>query len=307
VPDGKDENDNIVKIHYGEKTNIINPKEHFELTNNIDIQAGVKLSGSRFNVLHGEIAKLERCLGQFMLDVQIDNGFIETSVPLLVNETALFGTGQLPKFEDDLFKTTDGRYLIPTAEVPLTNLVANTIIQSTELSPCIRLTALTPCFRSEVGSAGKDVRGILRQHQFYKVEMVSICEPEYSNIEHEYMTECAEMVLDMLELPYRKVLLCSGDTGFSSAKTYDLEVWLPGQNCYREISSISNMKDFQARRMNTKYRTVNGEKRFVHTLNGSGVAVGRALIAILENHQLPNGKIKIPLDLQSYMKCETIG
>jgi seryl-tRNA synthetase len=220
-------------------------------------------------------------------------------VPLLVNEAAMFGTGQLPKFEEDLFKTTDGRYLIPTAEVSLTNLVAGEILNAKQLP--MRLTALTPCFRSEAGSAGRDVRGMLRQHQFTKVELVSITHPEESAAEHERMTRCAETILERLELPYRRMLLCAGDTGFSAAKTYDLEVWLPGQGAYREISSCSNTRAFQARRMNARFKREQNKPEFVHTLNGSGVAVGRALIAVLENYQNADGSVTIPAVLQPYM------
>jgi seryl-tRNA synthetase len=236
-----------------------------------------------------------------MLDVQTtEHGYTETVVPLLVNDATMFGTGQLPKFADDLFKTTDGRWLIPTAEVPLTNLAAGEILPAAKLP--IRLTALTPCFRSEAGSAGRDVRGMLRQHQFYKVEMVSITHPDDSAAEHERMTNCAETILQRLDLPYRRMLLCAGDTGFSAAKTYDLEVWLPGQGMYREISSCSNTRAFQARRMNARYREADGKTLgFVHTLNGSGVAVGRALIAVLENYQNADGSVTVPGVLRPYM------
>jgi seryl-tRNA synthetase len=220
-------------------------------------------------------------------------------VPLLVNDATMFGTGQLPKFAEDLFQTTDGRWLIPTAEVSLTNLVAGEILPAVQLP--VRLTALTPCFRSEAGSAGRDVRGMLRQHQFTKVEMVSITRPDESDAEHERMTRCAEAILERLELPYRRMLLCAGDTGFSAAKTYDLEVWLPGQGMYREISSCSNTRAFQARRMNARFRNAEGKPDFVHTLNGSGVAVGRALIAVLENYQNEDGSVTVPAVLQPYM------
>jgi seryl-tRNA synthetase len=244
---------------------------------------------------------MERALGQFMLDVHTDeHGYQETAVPLLVNDAAMFGTGQLPKFADDLFKTTDGRWLIPTAEVSLTNLVAGEILPLQKLP--LRFAALTPCFRSEAGSAGRDVRGMLRQHQFQKCEMVSVTHPDESDAEHERMTRCAEIILEKLELPYRKMLLCAGDTGFSAAKTYDLEVWLPGQGMYREISSCSNTRAFQARRMNARYREADGKKiGFVHTLNGSGVAVGRALIAVLENYQNADGTVNVPEILRPYM------
>jgi seryl-tRNA synthetase len=241
-----------------------------------------------------------------MLDVHTtEHGYTETAVPLLVNDAAMFGTGQLPKFAEDLFKTTDGRWLIPTAEVSLTNLAAQDITPAEKLP--LRLAAITPCFRSEAGSAGRDVRGMLRQHQFTKVEMVSITHPDASAEEHERMTRCAETILERLELPYRRMLLCAGDTGFSAAKTYDLEVWLPGQGQYREISSCSNTRAFQARRMNARFREAGGKKLdFVHTLNGSGVAVGRALIAVLENYQNADGSITIPDVLRPYMGGLTV-
>ncbi len=267
----------------------------------MDFAAAAKLAGSRFTVLRGALARLERALGQYMLDVHTqEHGYTETVVPLLVNDAAMFGTGQLPKFAEDLYKTTDGRWLIPTAEVPLTNLVAGEILPANSLP--LRLTALTPCFRSEAGSAGRDVRGMLRQHQFTKVELVSIVRPEDSAAEHERMTRCAETILERLELPYRRMLLCAGDTGFSAAKTYDLEVWLPGQGMYREISSCSNTRAFQARRMNARFRNAEGRPEFVHTLNGSGVAVGRALIAVLENYQDADGGITVPEVLRPYMQ-----
>jgi seryl-tRNA synthetase len=267
----------------------------------MDFANAAKIAGSRFTVLKGPLARLERALGQFMLDLHTrEHGYSETVVPLLVNEATVFGTGQLPKFAEDLFKTTDGRWLIPTAEVPLTNLVAGEIIPAASLP--VRLTALTPCFRSEAGSAGRDVRGMLRQHQFTKVEMVSITHPDASGAEHERMTRCAETVLEQLGLPYRRMLLCAGDTGFSAAKTYDLEVWLPGQGMYREISSCSNTRGFQARRMNARFRETDGKTLgFVHTLNGSGVAVGRALIAVLESYQNEDGSVNVPEVLWPYM------
>jgi seryl-tRNA synthetase len=304
VPAGRDEADNKVEKTFGAIRNFsFTPKEHFELGEKLglmDFAAAAKIAGSRFTVLRGALARLERALGQFMLDVHAaEHGYSETTVPLLVNDAAVFGTGQLPKFAEDLFKTTDGRWLIPTAEVPLTNLVAGEILAVDRLP--MRLTALTPCFRSEAGSAGRDVRGMLRQHQFPKVEMVSIVRPEDSEAEHERMTRAAEVILERLELPYRRMLLCAGDTGFSAAKTYDLEVWLPGQGMYREISSCSNMHAFQARRMNARYRGADGKPDFVHTLNGSGVAVGRALIAVLENYQNEDGSVSIPAVLAPYM------
>jgi seryl-tRNA synthetase len=305
VPNGQDENENIEVKAFGTRRSFpFKPKEHFELGEALglmDFTAAAKLAGSRFTILRGALAKFERALGQFMLDIHTtEHGYQETAVPLLVNDAAMFGTGQLPKFSEDLFKTTDGRYLIPTAEVSLTNLVANEILPLDKLP--LRFAALTPCFRSEAGSAGRDVRGMLRQHQFQKVEMVSITHPDQSGEEHERMTRCAEVILEKLELPYRKMLLCAGDTGFSAAKTYDLEVWLPGQGTYREISSCSNTRAFQARRMNARYREADGKTiGFVHTLNGSGVAVGRALIAVLENYQNEDGSINVPEILRPYM------
>jgi seryl-tRNA synthetase len=304
VPNGSDEAANIEVKTFGEKPAFsFEPKQHFEIGEALglmDFAAAGKLAGSRFTVLRGALARLERALGQYMLDVHTaEHGYSETNVPLLVNAAAMFGTGQLPKFEEDLFKTTDGRYLIPTAEVSLTNLVAGEILNAKQLP--LRLTALTPCFRSEAGSAGRDVRGMLRQHQFTKAEMVSITRPEESEAEHERMTRCAETILERLELPYRRMLLCAGDTGFSAAKTYDLEVWLPGQGMYREISSCSNTRAFQARRMNARFRNDAGKPEFVHTLNGSGVAVGRALIAVLENYQNADGSVTVPAVLRPYM------
>ena len=305
VPEGRDETANQEINRHGVIRNFsFAPKQHFEIGDALglmDFSAAAKLAGSRFTVLRGGLARLERALGQFMLDLHVnEHGYTETMVPLLVNDAAAFGTGQLPKFREDLFQTTDGRWLIPTAEVSLTNLAAGEILPGAQLP--IRVTALTPCFRSEAGSAGRDVRGMLRQHQFTKVELVSIVHPETSEAEHERMTACAQTVLERLELPYRRMLLCAGDTGFSAAKTYDLEVWLPGQAMYREISSCSNTKAFQARRMNARYREADGKTLgFVHTLNGSGVAVGRALIAVLENYQNEDGSVTIPAVLRPYM------
>jgi seryl-tRNA synthetase len=305
VPDGRDEADNAEQKDVGIVRNFsFTPKQHFEIGEALglmDFANAAKIAGARFTVLKGALARLERALGQFMLDLHTgEHGYSETAVPLLVNEATAFGTGQLPKFAEDLFKTTDGRWLIPTAEVPLTNLAAGEILAAAGLP--IRLTALTPCFRSEAGSAGRDVRGMLRQHQFTKVEMVSITHPDDSDAEHERMTRCAETVLERLELPYRRMLLCAGDTGFSAAKTYDLEVWLPGQGMYREISSCSNTRAFQARRMNARFREADGKTLgFVHTLNGSGVAVGRALIAVLENYQNEDGSVTVPEVLRPYM------
>ena len=305
VPVGKDENDNVETRRVGNIRNYgFEPKEHFELGEALglmDFERATRMSGSRFTVLKGALARLERALGQFMLDLHTtEHGYSETMVPLMVRDDAVYGTGQLPKFSEDLFRTTDGRWLIPTAEVPLTNLVNGEIVDAAELP--MRVTALTPCFRSEAGSAGRDTRGMLRQHQFWKVEMVSITDAETSEAELERMTGCAEEVLKRLGLPFRTVTLCTGDMGFGAQKTYDIEVWLPGQNTFREISSCSVCGDFQGRRMNTRYRAA-GEKatRFVHTLNGSGVAVGRALIAVMENYQEEDGSITIPEVLVPYM------
>lgn len=361
VPQGQDEADNVEVRRVGNIRNFaFQPKEHFEIgeaMGYMDFERAAKLSGSRFTVLKSQLARLERALGQFMLDLHTsEHGYMEVSPPLLVNDSTMFGTGQLPKFSGDLFRTTgeefyhqkilehmddvlqvakqgisknpyhkaetvieeirdsfrlgkitwglaedpNRRWLIPTAEVPLTNLVREEILDLKELP--IRMTALTPCFRSEAGSAGRDTRGMLRQHQFMKVEMVSITDAESSIAEHERMTACAEEVLKRLGLPFRTVVLCTGDMGFGAQKTYDIEVWLPGQNTYREISSCSVCGDFQARRMNARYRP-EGEKatRFVHTLNGSGVAVGRALIAVLENYQEEDGSVTIPEALLPYM------
>jgi seryl-tRNA synthetase len=305
VPDGADENANVVLKQVGQPADFaFSPKQHFELGEALglmDFTAAGKISGSRFTILRGALARMERALGQFMLDLHTsEHGYSETIVPLLVNDGAVFGTGQLPKFADDLFVTKDGRWLIPTAEVPLTNMVAGEILAEKALP--LRLTALSECFRSEAGAAGRDTRGMLRQHQFRKVELVSICHPDASEAEHERMTRCAERVLELLELPYRRVLLSSGDTGFSAARTYDLEVWMPGQQAWREISSCSNTRAFQARRMNARFRAADGKAvAHVHTLNGSGVAVGRALIAVMENHQQSDGSIAVPLVLARYM------
>lgn len=308
VPLGKDENDNVEVRRIGEpkpKTNWT--REHFEIgeaLGEMDFERAAKLSGSRFTVLSGQIARLERALGQFMLDLHTsEHGYTEMQVPLLVRDEALFGTNQLPKFEEDLFfaKHGEGRLgLIPTAEVSLTNMVREEILANDRLP--LRMTALTPCFRSEAGSAGRDTRGMLRQHQFYKVELVSITAPDESIAEHERMTACAEEVLKRLDVPFRTVTLCTGDMGFGARKTYDIEVWLPGQNAYREISSCSVCGDFQARRMNARFRRADGKGTgFVHTLNGSGTAVGRALIAVMENYQNEDGSVTVPQALRSYM------
>ena len=305
VPDGRDEADNVVLKQHGEPASLGFPaKQHFELGEALglmDFSNAAKLAGARFTVLKGALARLERALGQYMLDLHTtQHGYTEAQVPLLVNDATMYGTGQLPKFEEDLFKTTDGRYLIPTAEVPLTNLVRDEILAEAALP--LRYAALSPCFRSEAGSAGRDTRGMLRQHQFNKVEMVSIVRPEDSDAEHERMTACAERVLTELGLTWRRMLLCAGDTGFGAARTYDLEVWLPGQGMWREISSCSNCRDFQARRMNARYKPAEGKGNItLHTLNGSGVAVGRAMIAVMETHQGGNGSIAIPEVLRPYM------
>ncbi|MBX4913591.1 serine--tRNA ligase [Rhizobium bangladeshense] len=305
VPVGNDEHDNVVTRVVGEKPRWNHtPKEHFEIGEALgymDFERAAKLSGARFTVLTGPLAKLERALGQFMIDLHTsEHGYTEVSSPLMVRAEALFGTGNLPKFEEDLFKTTDSRYLIPTAEVTLTNLVREEILDQEKLP--LRFTALTPSFRSEAGSAGRDTRGMLRQHQFWKCELVSITDAESSIAEHERMTACAEEVLKRLGLHFRTVTLCTGDMGFGSRKTYDLEVWLPGQNAYREISSCSVCGDFQARRMNARYRGKDDKSnKFVHTLNGSGTAVGRCLIAVLENYLNEDGTVTIPDVLLPYM------
>ena len=267
----------------------------------MDFEAAARLSGARFVVLRGGLARLERAIGQFMLDLQTEqNGYLEVNPPLLVRDAAMFGTAQLPKFRDDQFRAGDEFWLIPTAEVPLTNLVREQIVEEKDLP--LRFTALTPCFRAEAGSAGRDTRGMIRQHQFSKVEMVSITTPETSATEHERMTGCAEAVLQKLGLPYRVMLLCTGDMGFGSRKTYDLEVWLPGQGRYREISSCSVCGDFQARRMEARYRPEGAKStRYVHTLNGSGLAVGRTLVAVLGNYQNADGSVTIPEALRPYM------
>lgn len=333
VPDGPDESANVEIRRHGDVTALpaarLNaPKDHVTLGEGLggmDFEAAAKMSGARFVVLKKDVARLERAIGQFMLDLQTgEHGYTEVSPPILVLDEALYGTGQLPKFENDLFAAVPGdlttrgplddaraerlfderHWLIPTAEVSLTNLVRESIIAEEELP--LRLTALTPCFRAEAGASGRDTRGMIRQHQFYKVELVSITAPEQSNDEHERMTGCAEEVLKRLGLPFRTMLLCAGDMGFGARKTYDLEVWLPSQGTYREISSCSNCGDFQARRMDARCRKT-GEKggRFVHTLNGSGLAVGRTLVAVLENYQDEGGRIAIPAALQPYMGGKT--
>ncbi len=305
VPAGADEAANQEIRQVGDPVQFeFEAKDHTQLGEGLallDFEAAAKISGARFAFLKGDLARLERALANFMLDEQtLQNGYTEIAPPLLVQDQALIGTGQLPKFADDLFQTNSGHWLIPTAEVPVTNLVRQSILDEGELP--LRYCAYTPCFRSEAGSAGKDTRGLIRMHQFMKVEMVAICAPEQSADEHEHMCRSAEHILQKLGLAYRVMLLCSGDTGFGAQKTYDLEVWLPSQNCYREISSVSNCGAFQARRMNARTRPP-GEKqiRFVHTLNGSGIAVGRALLAVMENYQRADGCIDIPGVLQPYM------
>jgi len=314
VPEGADENDNVLLKTHGEKPAFSfneAPKEHYELgeaLGGMDFSTAAGLSGSRFVVLKGQIARLERALGQFMIDLHTgEHGYTEVSPPLLVNSDPLYGTGQLPKFEEDLFKTSSDHYLIPTAEVPLTNLVAGEILGEDVLP--MRVTALTYSFRSEAGSAGRDTRGMLRQHQFMKCELVSVTKPEESLDELKRMLACAETVLQKLGLHYRVMTLCTGDMGFGARKTYDIEVWLPGQDTYREISSCSVCGDFQARRMNARYRPADARQPVhVHTLNGSGIAVGRALIAVLENYQNADGSITVPEVLRPYMSgLEKIG
>lgn len=305
VPDGLSEDDNVEVRQWGQRPAFdFAPKDHVDLGEALglmDFDAAARMSGARFVVLKGALARLERALGQFMLDLQTgENGYTEVSPPLLVRDDAAFGVGQLPKFAEDLFRTTNDFWLISTSEVPLTNLVREQILDQVELP--MRVTALTPCFRSEAGAAGKDTRGMIRQHQFHKVEIVSIVAPEDAVAEHDRLTNCAEAVLQRLGLHYRVVALCTGDLGFSNAKTHDIEVWLPGQDRFREISSCSHYTDFQARRMNARYRPT-GEKgtRFVHTLNGSGLAVGRTLVAVLENYQQADGSILVPDVLRPYM------
>lgn len=305
VPPGVDEAGNVVLKQVGEPFEPAFPaREHFELGEALGqmlFEPAARMSGARFTILQGGLARMERALGQYMLDLHTGaHGYIETQVPLLVNDAAAYGTDKLPKFADDLFRTTDGRWLIPTAEVPLTSLVMDQIVPEERLP--IRVTALSECFRSEAGSAGRDTRGMLRQHQFRKVELVSITAPDASAAEHERMTGCAEAVLEGLGLAYRRVLLCAGDTGFGAAKTYDLEVWLPGQKAWREISSCSNTRGFQARRMNARMRGADGKVAGpVHTLNGSGVALGRALIAVMETYQDVDGGIVVPPVLRPTM------
>ena len=304
TPDGADETDNVEIVRWGSPRNFdFEPRDHADVgpALGLDFETGVAISGARFTFMRGQMARLNRALGQFMLDYQTaQRGYTECATPYLVRQESLFGTGQLPKFAEDNFQTTDGRWLIPTAEVSLTNSVREQILEESALP--IRLTALTPCFRSEAGAAGRDTKGLIRQHQFEKVELVSIVRPEDSAAEHERMVESAEGILQALQLPYRKVLLCTGDISASARRTYDLEVWLPGQGLYREISSCSNCGDWQARRMNTRYRAAETKGNvFVHTLNGSGLAVGRTLVAVLENYQQAGGSVIIPDALLPYM------
>jgi len=304
VPPGEDETGNLEQDRHGDPRRMNHARDHVDIgagLGGMDFEAAARMSGSRFVVLKKGVARLERAIGQFMLDLQTGtNGYTEVSPPVLVKSDALFGTGQLPKFEEDLFRTTGEHWLIPTAEVSLTNLVREQITDEEELP--LRVTALTHCFRSEAGSAGRDTRGMIRQHQFQKVELVAITTPEQSADEHDHMVASAQMVLEKLGLAYRTMLLCAGDMGFTARKTFDLEVWLPSQNTFREISSISNCGDFQARRMDARCQK-RGEKgtRFVHTLNGSGLAVGRTLVAVLENYQDEGGRVFIPEVLQPYM------
>lgn len=310
VPEGEGEDDNVELRRFGEKPEFdFSPKEHFEIGEKLglmDFEQTAKISGSRFVTLKGDLARLERALSNFMLDVHTKEfGYTEMSVPVMVRDSAMFGTGQLPKFADDSFATQEGYRLISTSEISLTNMVRESIVEKSALP--IRMTACTPCFRSEVGAAGRDTTGMLRQHQFIKVELVSITDEDGSKAEHERMVGCAEEILKRLGIPYRVMLLCSADTGFTSQKTYDLEAWLPGQMRYREVSSCSNCGDFQARRMSARYRAAEKDNRFVHTLNGTGIAVGRALIAVIENYQTKDGGIIIPEVLMPYMGCKRIG
>ena len=308
VPDGADEADNVELRRWGSPRKFaFPPKEHFDIAGvkpGMDFETAAKLSGSRFVVLKGAVIRVHRALAQFMLDTHItEHGLTEVWTPVLVKEEAMYGTNQLPKFAEDSYQTTNGWWLIPTSEVTLTNTVAGEVLEAAQLP--IRMTAHTQCFRSEAGSAGRDTSGMLRQHQFEKVEMVSITTPETSLAEHDRMTRCAEAILEKLDLPYRTVVLCAGDMGFGAQKTHDLEVWLPGQNTYREISSVSVCGDFQARRMNARYRAPGGKPDFVHTLNGSGLAVGRTLIAVLENGQQEDGSVDLPPVLFPYLGGKT--
>jgi seryl-tRNA synthetase len=305
VPKGKDEHDNVEVRTWGEKPRFnFEPRQHFDIgewLGQMDFETAAKLSGARFVILKNQLAKLERALGQFMLDLHTEHhGYQEVYAPLMLRDDAMFGVGQLPKFKEDLFQTTSGHWLIPTAEASLTNIVRERVLEEKDLP--IRMTAFTPCFRAEAGAAGRDTRGMIRQHQFSKVELVSIVAPEQSDAEHERMLGCAEEVLKRLNLAFRTIVLCTGDMGFGSRKTYDIEVWLPGQNAYREISSCSQFGDFQSLRMDARFKPVDGKApRYVHTLNGSGLAVGRTMVAILENYQNDDGTVTIPEVLRPYM------
>ena len=309
VPEGADEEDNVELKRWGNPRNFaFEPLEHYEISAakaGMDFETAAKLSGSRFVLLSGAMARLHRALAQFMIDTHVDeHGLEETNAPVLVREEMMVGTGQLPKFGEDSYQTTNGWWLIPTSEVSLTNIVHDTTLEEADLPR--RFTAHSLCFRSEAGSAGRDTSGMLRQHQFEKVEMVSITHPDASDAEHERMTRCAEAILEKLELPYRTVVLCTGDMGFGARRTHDIEVWLPGQNTYREISSVSTCGDFQARRMNARFKPAEGGKpQFVHTLNGSGLAVGRTLIAVLENGQQEDGSVALPAVLHPYLGGKT--
>jgi seryl-tRNA synthetase len=308
IPDGADEDDNVEIHRWGNPRNFdFDPKEHFEIAGvkpGMDFETAAKLSGARFVVLKGAVTRVHRALAQFMLDTHVDkHGLRETWTPVLVKDEAMYGTNQLPKFAEDSYQTTNGWWLIPTSEVTLTNTVAGDVLDGATLP--LRMTAHSQCFRSEAGSAGKDTSGMLRQHQFEKVEMVTICTPETALDEHERMTKCAEAILEALEIPYRTIVLCTGDMGFGAQKTHDLEAWLPGQNKYREISSVSTCGQFQARRMNARYKAAGGKPDFVATLNGSGLAVGRCLIAVLENGQQADGSVDLPGVLHPYLGGKT--
>lgn len=307
IPDGEDEADNVEIHRWGTPPEMADAKEHYDLpaARGLDFETAAKLSGSRFVVLRGAMARLHRALAQFMLDTHVnEHGLTETITPVLVRDEAMFGTGQLPKFTEDSYQTTNGWWLIPTSEVTLTNTVAGDVLEEADLP--IRMTAHTQCFRSEAGSAGRDTAGMLRQHQFEKVEMVSITHPDHSRAELDRMTDCAQAILEKLGLPYRTVVLCTGDMGAGARRTHDIEVWLPGQNTYREISSVSVCGDFQARRMNARFKPeAGGKPEFVHTLNGSGLAVGRCLIAVLENGQQPDGSVALPSVLHGYLGGKT--
>ncbi|MDG1376549.1 MAG: serine--tRNA ligase [Yoonia sp.] len=309
VPNGADEHDNFeIKKHGSPRNFDFQPVEHYEIPSvmpGMDFETAAKLSGSRFVLLSGAVARVHRALAQFMLDTHVEeNGLIETNTPVMVREEMMYGTGQLPKFGEDSYQTTDGWWLIPTAEVTLTNIVNNATVEESYLPR--RFAAHTLCFRSEAGSAGRDTSGMLRQHQFEKVEMVTVCHPDHSDAEHLRMTACAEGILEKLGLPYRTVVLCTGDMGAGARRTHDIEVWLPGQNAYREISSVSTCGDYQARRMNARFKpTEGGKPEFLHTLNGSGLAVGRCLIAVLENGQQADGSVMLPEVLHPYLRGKT--